>query len=151
LAAAEVLMRRAAEVDAVVAREGLEFGVLQREVAIGGQLLTLRGLKGVYDEVYLPLYGAHQASNAGCALAAVEALTGGDDALDVELVRQAFAQASSPGRMEVMRRTPTVVIDAAHNPGGMQVTLEALHEAFGFAKLIGVVGVMRDKDVEGLL
>ncbi|MET7330727.1 folylpolyglutamate synthase/dihydrofolate synthase family protein [Nonomuraea sp. NPDC005650] len=151
LAAAEVLMRRAAEVGAVVAREGLEFGVLNREVAIGGQLLTLRGLKGVYDEVYLPLYGAHQASNAVCALAAVEALTGGDDPLDVDLVRQAFAQASSPGRMEVVRRTPTVVIDAAHNPGGMQATLEGLHEAFDFAKVVGVVAVMRDKDVDALL
>ncbi|MET8862347.1 folylpolyglutamate synthase/dihydrofolate synthase family protein [Nonomuraea sp. NPDC004580] len=151
LAAAEVLMRRAAEVGAVVAREGLEFGVMGREVAIGGQLITLRGLKGVYDDVYLPLYGAHQASNAACALAAVEALTGGDDPLDVDLVRQAFAQASSPGRMEVVRRTPTVVIDAAHNPGGMQATLEGLHEAFDFAKVIGVVGVMRDKDVEALL
>ncbi|MEV0994351.1 folylpolyglutamate synthase/dihydrofolate synthase family protein [Nonomuraea sp. NPDC050202] len=151
LAAAEVLMRRVADVGAVVAREGLEFGVLSREVAIGGQLLTLRGLKGVYDEIYLPLYGAHQASNAVCALAAVEALTGGDDPLDVELVRAAFAQASSPGRMEVVRRTPTVVIDAAHNPGGMQASLEGLHEAFDFAKVIGVVGVMHDKDVAGLL
>ncbi|MFF4617579.1 bifunctional folylpolyglutamate synthase/dihydrofolate synthase [Nonomuraea jabiensis] len=151
LAAAEVLMRRAAEVGAVVAREGLEFGVLSREVAIGGQLLTLRGLKGVYDEVYLPLYGAHQASNAACALAAVEALTGGDDPLDPDLVRQALAQAASPGRMEVVRRTPTVVIDAAHNPGGMQATLEGLHEAFDFAKVVGVVAVMRDKDVDALL
>ncbi|MGW4801678.1 bifunctional folylpolyglutamate synthase/dihydrofolate synthase, partial [Nonomuraea sp. NPDC004297] len=151
LEAAEVLMRRVAEVGAVVAREGLEFGVLGREVAMGGQLLTLRGLKGTYDDVYLPLYGAHQASNAACALAAVEALTGGEDPLDVELVRAAFAQASSPGRMEVVRRTPTVVLDAAHNPGGMQATLEGLHEAFDFAKVIGVVGVMRDKDVEALL
>ena len=70
-------MRRAAEIGAVVAREGLEFGVLGREVAIGGQLLALKGLKGVYEEVFLPLYGEHQASNAVCALAAVEALTGG--------------------------------------------------------------------------
>ncbi|HEX4817836.1 MAG TPA: folylpolyglutamate synthase/dihydrofolate synthase family protein [Nonomuraea sp.] len=151
LPAAEVLMRRAAEVGAVVAREGLEFGVMRREVAIGGQLLTLRGLKGVYEEVYLPLYGAHQASNAACALAAAEALTGGDDPLDTDLVRQAFAQASSPGRMEVVRRTPTVVVDAAHNPGGMQASLEGLHEAFDFAKVIGVVAVMRDKDVEAIL
>jgi dihydrofolate synthase/folylpolyglutamate synthase len=151
LPAAEVLMRRAAEEGAVVAREGLEFGVLSREVALGGQLLTLRGLKGVYDEVFLPLYGTHQASNAVCALAAVEALTGGDDPLDVELVRQAFAQVTSPGRMEVVRRNPTVVVDAAHNPGGMEATLESLQEAFGFAKVIAVMGVMSDKDVDGLL
>jgi dihydrofolate synthase / folylpolyglutamate synthase len=151
LPAAEVLMRRAAEQGAVVAREGLEFGVLSREVALGGQLLTLRGLKGVYDEVFLPLYGTHQASNAVCALAAVEALTGGDDPLDVELVRQAFAQVTSPGRMEVVRRNPTVVVDAAHNPGGLEATLESLQEAFGFAKVIAVMGVMADKDVDGLL
>ncbi|MFE3453746.1 bifunctional folylpolyglutamate synthase/dihydrofolate synthase [Nonomuraea sp. NPDC059194] len=151
LEAAEVLMRRAAEVGAVVAREGLEFGVLSREVAMGGQLLTLRGLKGVYEDVYLPLYGAHQAGNAVCALAAVEALTAGDDPLDIELVRQAFAQASSPGRLEVVRRSPTVVIDAAHNTGGMEATLDGLHEAFDFAKVIGVVSVMADKDVSGLL
>ncbi len=151
LPAAEVLMRRAAEQGAVVACEGLEFGVLSREVALGGQLLTLRGLKGVYDEVFLPLYGTHQASNAVCALAAVEALTGGDDPLDVELVRQAFAQVTSPGRMEVVRRNPTVVVDAAHNPGGLEATLESLQEAFGFAKVIAVMGVMADKDVDGLL
>ncbi|MFD1939402.1 bifunctional folylpolyglutamate synthase/dihydrofolate synthase [Nonomuraea mangrovi] len=151
LEAAEVLMRKAAEVGAVVAREGLEFGVLSREVAMGGQLLTLRGLKGVYEDVYLPLYGAHQAGNAVCALAAVEALTAGDDPLDVELVRQAFAQASSPGRLEVVRRNPTVVVDAAHNTGGMEATLDGLHEAFDFAKVIGVMAVMADKDVSGLL
>ncbi|MFI6594598.1 bifunctional folylpolyglutamate synthase/dihydrofolate synthase [Nonomuraea sp. NPDC050536] len=149
--AAEVLMRRAADTGAVVAREGIEFGVLAREVAMGGQLLTLRGLKGVYEDVYLPLYGAHQASNAVCALAAVEALTGGDDPLDIELVRQAFAQAASPGRLEILRRSPTVVVDAAHNPGGMQATLDGLHEAFDFAKVVGVVAVMSDKDVDGLL
>ncbi|TDE21964.1 bifunctional folylpolyglutamate synthase/dihydrofolate synthase [Nonomuraea mesophila] len=151
LPAAEVLMRRAAEVGAVVAREGLEFGVLNREVALGGQLLTLRGLKGVYDEVYLPLHGAHQAGNAVCALAAVEALTGGDDPLDIDLVRQAFSEVASPGRMEVVRRTPAVVVDAAHNPAGMQATLDALHEAFDFAKVVGVVAVMRDKDIDALL
>ncbi|WP_214320769.1 bifunctional folylpolyglutamate synthase/dihydrofolate synthase [Nonomuraea sediminis] len=149
--AAEVLMRRVADTGAVVAREGIEFGVLAREVAMGGQLLTLRGLKGVYEDVYLPLYGAHQAGNAACALAAVEALTGGDDPLDIELVRQAFAQASSPGRLEIIRRNPTVVVDAAHNPGGMIATLDGLHEAFDFAKVIGVVAVMSDKDVDGLL
>ncbi|MFI6910389.1 bifunctional folylpolyglutamate synthase/dihydrofolate synthase [Nonomuraea sp. NPDC050394] len=151
LEAAEVLMRRAADVGAVVAREGLEFGVLNREIAMGGQLLTLRGLKGVYEDVYLPLYGAHQAGNAVTALAAVEALTAGDDPLGIELVRQAFAQVTSPGRLEVVRRDPTVVIDAAHNPGGMQATLDGLHEAFDFAKVIGVVAVMRDKDVATIL
>ncbi|MEV7970280.1 folylpolyglutamate synthase/dihydrofolate synthase family protein [Sphaerisporangium sp. NPDC088356] len=151
LAAAEVLMRRAAETGATVAREGLEFGVAHREVAMGGQLLRLQGLKGVYDEVFLPLFGEHQAGNAVCALAAVEALTGGDDPLDADLVRRAFAQVTSPGRLEVIRRGPTVVVDAAHNPGAMEVVVQALEESFGFSRLVAVVAVMADKDVSGVL
>src|SRR5690606_10186805 len=121
--AAEVLIRRAAEVGAVVAREGLEFGVLGREVAVGGQMVRLKGLKDTYDEVFLPMYGAHQASNAACALAAVEVLTGRDP-LDADLVRQAFARTESPGRLEVVRRGPTVIVDVAHNPAGMRVMVE---------------------------
>ncbi|WP_406319905.1 bifunctional folylpolyglutamate synthase/dihydrofolate synthase [Streptosporangium sp. NBC_01639] len=151
LPAAEVLMRRVAEMGATVAREGLEFGVLSREIAIGGQSLRLQTLKGTYDDIMLPLYGAHQASNAACALAAVEALSVGEDPLDPELVRQAFLQVSSPGRLEVVRRGPTVLVDAAHNPGGIQATLEAVQESFDFAKLIGVVAVFEDKDVQGIL
>ncbi|WP_327047090.1 bifunctional folylpolyglutamate synthase/dihydrofolate synthase [Microbispora sp. NBC_01189] len=151
LPAAEVLMRRAAEVGAVVAREGLEFGVLHRELAMGGQMLQLRGLKGVYEDVFLPLYGAHQAANAVGALAAVEALTAGDDPLGDEVVRQGFAQASSPGRLEVVRRGPTVLVDAAHNPAGMEATVDALTESFGFTRLVAVVAVMADKDVETIL
>jgi dihydrofolate synthase/folylpolyglutamate synthase len=151
LDAAEVLMRRVAEVGAVVAREGLEFGVLNRDLALGGQMLGLKGLKGVYEEVFLPLYGAYQAANAVSALAAVEALTAGDEPLGDELVRQAFAQASSPGRLEIVRRGPTVVLDAAHNPGGMEATVDAVTEAFGFTRLIAVVAAMGDKDVDALL
>ncbi|GAA4191491.1 folylpolyglutamate synthase/dihydrofolate synthase family protein [Streptosporangium oxazolinicum] len=151
LPAASVLMRRAADVGAAVAREGLEFGVLSRELAIGGQLIRLKGLKGTYEDILLPLYGAHQAGNAACALAAVEALTGGDEPLDAELVRQAFLEVRSPGRLEVVRRGPTVVVDAAHNPAGMQASLDAVQESFDFAKLIGVVAVAGDKDVQGIL
>lgn len=151
LPAAEVLIRRAAEMDALVAREGLEFGVLGRELAVGGQLLHLKGLKGTYEEILLPLYGAHQAGNAVCALAAAEALTAGDDPLDADLVRQAFLQVRSPGRLEVVRRGPTVLVDAAHNPGGIQATLEAVHESFDFPTLIAVMAVFEDKDVQTML
>jgi dihydrofolate synthase/folylpolyglutamate synthase len=151
LEAAEVLMRRAAETGATVAREGLEFGVTHREIAMGGQLLRLQGLKGVYEEVFLPIFGEYQASNAACALAAVEALTGGDDPLDPELVRRAFAQVSSPGRLEVIRRGPTVVVDAAHNPGAMESVVQAMEESFGFSRLVAVLAVMADKDVTGVL
>ena len=236
-AAAEVLLRRAADVGATVAREGLEFGVLSRELAVGGQQVVLRGLLGDYDGLFLPLFGAHQAGNLACALAAVEAFAGADpvgapsnadadfnghgpdrsgldgtglggigldaadesgtgqhgsgqhgaelqeagqrgggtDAaaldrigldrleaarlgggagggpLDISLVREAVASMSSPGRLEVVRRSPVVVVDAAHNPAGMAATVAALEETFGFSELIAIVAVSEDKDVPGIL
>lgn len=152
--AAAELLRRTVEVGASVAREGLEFGVRGRELAVGGQLLTLQGLGGLYDEVFLPLHGAHQAQNAACALAAVEALLGagaGSGSLDIDIVREAFAAVRSPGRLEAVRASPTVLVDAAHNPHGMTATVEALQDAFDFRRLIAVVAVMADKDVEGVL
>jgi len=153
--AAEVLLRRSVEVDVIVAREGLEFGVLSRGLAVGGQLLTLRGLAGEYDEVFLPLHGAHQAHNAVVALAAVEAFLGGSHIergrLDVDLVRAGFAGVTSPGRLEVVRRSPTVLLDAAHNPAGALATASAIDEDFDFTRLVGVVAVMADKDVRGIL
>ncbi len=152
---AEVLMRRAAEVGASVAREGLEFGVVNRDLAVGGQQLTLQGLHGTYEEIFLPLHGVHQAHNASVALAAVEAFLAGGvtegEGLDADLVREGFANVSSPGRLEVVRRSPTVLLDAAHNPHGATATAAAVTESFSFEPLIGVVGVMADKDVEGVL
>lgn len=153
--AAQVLLKKAVEVDATVAREGLEFGVVARQVAVGGQLLTLRGLGGEYPEVYLPLHGPYQAHNAAVALAAVEAFFGvgsqRPEPLDIDTVRKAFASVSSPGRLEVVRRSPTVVLDAAHNPAGGRAAAEAMSEAFDFSRLVGVVGASADKNVRGLL
>jgi dihydrofolate synthase/folylpolyglutamate synthase len=151
LAAAQVLLRRAADVGATVAREGLEFGVLRRELAVGGQLLTLRGLHGDYAGVVLPLFGAHQAGNAACALAAVEAFGSGGQPLEEDLVREGFALASSPGRLEVARRSPVVVLDSAHNPAGMAAAVGGLAEAFPFAQVIAVLAVSEDKDVPAIL
>ncbi|NYI46429.1 dihydrofolate synthase/folylpolyglutamate synthase [Nocardioides aromaticivorans] len=149
--AAAVLLERAAEVGATVAREGLEFGVVARAAAVGGQVVTLQGLRGRYDDVFLPLYGAHQAQNAAAALAAVEAFLGGEEPLGDDVVRGAFAEMTSPGRLEVIRRSPTIVLDAAHNPHGAEATAAALEDSFQFDPLIGVIGVMGDKDAEGLL
>ncbi|HET9654173.1 MAG TPA: folylpolyglutamate synthase/dihydrofolate synthase family protein [Kineosporiaceae bacterium] len=150
--AAAMLLERIAQTGATAVREGLDFAVLQREVAVGGQLLTLQGLTAVYPDVFLPLHGVHQARNAACALAAVEAFLGaGPGGLDPDVVRAGFAGADSPGRLEVVRRSPTVLVDAAHNPAGAQALAEALEEAFGFARLVGVVGVLADKDAEGIL
>ncbi|MFD6568907.1 bifunctional folylpolyglutamate synthase/dihydrofolate synthase [Micromonospora profundi] len=151
--AARPLLERCSEVGATIAREGAEFGVLSRAVAVGGQVLTLQGLGGVYDDVFIPLHGAHQAQNAAVALAAVEAFLGAGARrqLDVEAVREGFATASSPGRLERVRSAPTVLLDGAHNPHGMAATVTALQEEFAFSKLVAVVGVLADKDAASLL
>lgn len=179
--AAAELMRRCAEVGATVAREGIEFGVLSRELAVGGQRLSVRGLLGEYDDLFMPLFGAHQAANAACALAAVEAFSGGAGspeaaggepangdsadaatvpltgdqrgslALDPAMVADGFANMASPGRMEIVRRSPLVVLDAAHNPAGMAATATAVSESFGPAEVIAVLAVSADKDVAGIL
>jgi dihydrofolate synthase/folylpolyglutamate synthase len=201
------LLRRAAEVGATVVREGTEFGVTSRELAVGGQLLDIRGLLGDYDNLFLPLFGGYQAGNAACALAAAEAFSGappvpgaagqisanggpaaadaaaaedepaaadasggsGPDLagagparraagpaawpapLDADLVRDAFTQMSSPGRLEIVRRGPVIILDSAHNPAGMAASAAALTEVFGEPELIGVIAVSGDKDVEGIL
>jgi dihydrofolate synthase/folylpolyglutamate synthase len=149
--ATDVIIARADELDATVVREGFDFGVIRRESAVGGQMLALRGLNGVYDEVFLPLYGGYQASNAACALAAVEAFAGAGQPLDADLVRAAFSTAHSPGRLEVVRTSPTIVVDATHNPAGARATAAAIGEAFAFRRLVGVVAVLADKDARGML
>lgn len=148
-----VLVERAIEVDASVARAGSEFAVLEREIAVGGQLLKLQGLGGVYDDVFLPLHGAHQAANAALALAAVEAFFGAgkDRQLVVEAVREAFAEVETPGRLEHVRSAPQVLLDAAHNPHGARALATAIAEEFAFRRLVGVVGIMEEKDARGIL
>ena len=152
--ALEALVRRSIEVDATVAREGTEFGVLERRVAVGGQQVRLQGLGGEYDEVFLPLFGAHQAQNAAVALAAVEAFLGAGSAtgpVAQDVVRESFAAVRSPGRLERVRSSPAVLVDAAHNPAGMAATVEAVRESFDFTRLVGVVGCVQGKDVTGML
>jgi dihydrofolate synthase / folylpolyglutamate synthase len=149
-AAEQVILQRAAEVGATVVQEGVHFGVTERQLALGGQLLTLQGLSARYEEVFLPLHGAHQAQNAACALVAVEGFLGGQS-LDADVVRDGFASATSPGRLELVRRSPTVLVDAAHNPAGAHALAEALADAFTFTRLIGVIGVLGDKDALGVL
>jgi dihydrofolate synthase/folylpolyglutamate synthase len=145
-----VIAERAREVGATLLWEGQDFGVEHRVPAVGGQMVRLRGLRGEYDEVFIPLYGAHQAQNAAVALAAVEAFVG-EDPLDGEVVLEGFEQVTSPGRLEVIRRSPTIVLDAAHNPHGAAAVADALEDSFAFSPLIGVIGVMADKDYEGVL
>jgi len=151
--AASVLLKKAAELEMIVAREGLEFGVADRRLALGGQVLSLRGLGGEYGDLYLPLHGAHQAHNAAAALAAVEAFLGaGDDGpLDIDTVRAGFAAMDSPGRLETIRSSPTIILDGAHNPAGAKALASALTEDFSFDQLVGVVSILSDKDVGAIL
>nr|WP_323055601.1 folylpolyglutamate synthase/dihydrofolate synthase family protein [Mycobacterium pinniadriaticum] len=151
--AMEVVLAQAVKSDAAVAREDSEFAVLGRQVAVGGQVVQLQGLGGVYSDIFLPLHGEHQAHNAVVALAAVEAFfgAGADRQLDVDTVRAGFAAAASPGRLERMRSAPTVFVDAAHNPAGAAALAAALESEFDFRFLVGVLSVMGDKDVAGIL
>ncbi len=146
---AKVLMAQVAKVAAIPFREGVEFSVANRAIAVGGQLIAINGLYGLIEDIFLPLYGAHQANNAAVALAAVEAFAGVQ--LDSELVRSAFSKVRSPGRCEVIHRDPTVIIDAAHNPHGAKAIATTINSEFDFETVIGVVAVLGDKDAAGIL
>jgi len=149
---AEILIGLAHEVGTSPAFEGNEFGILSRQVAVGGQQLAIRGLGGVYDDIFLPLHGPHQGHNAALALAAVEAFVGGGEhRLDIDVIRAGLAGATSPGRLEVVRRSPTVLVDAAHNPAGALALRAALEDSFNFAKIVGVVAILADKDAAKML
>ncbi len=174
LAAAEVIAARCSELSLPMVREGVEFGILERSIAVGGQLLTVQGMAGVYSDIMLPLHGEHQASNAAVALTAVEAFFGAglmrargidrdsdvsdawvaiEDAslLDLETVRAGFLNVTSPGRFEVVRRSPTVIVDAAHNPHGAKALVATLTTEFDFRYVVGVVAILADKDARGVL
>ena len=149
---AEILVGRAQEVGATPVFEGNEFGILRREVAVGGQQLAIRGLGGDYDDLFLPLHGPHQGHNAAVALAAVEAFVGGGEhRLDIDLIRAGMAGATSPGRLEIVRRSPTVMVDAAHNPAGALALRAAVEDSFNFAKIVGVIAILEDKDATTML
>lgn len=151
--AMSVILQRTVEVGAGVARSGSEFAVLESRIAVGGQQLNIQGLGGLYEDVFLPLHGEHQAKNAGVALAAVEAFFGASAGkpLDAATVRNGFAQAISPGRLERVRTSPTTFVDACHNPHGAKALGAALDRDFDFARLVGVISIFEDKDALGIL
>ncbi len=148
--AAAVITDHLEAVSASGAWEGRQFEVSRREIAVGGQVITVDGTAAVYDEVFLPAFGEHQAHNAACALVAVESFLGGQE-VPAEVVEESFGTLVLPGRLEVVRRGPTVLIDAAHNPAGARALATALGEAFAFTHLVAVVSVLADKDVLGIL
>ena len=149
---AEILIALAKDIGTKPAFEGNEFGILSREVAVGGQQLAIRGLGGDYEDLFLPLHGPHQGHNAALALAAVEAFVGGGEhRLDIDVIRAGLAGATSPGRLEVVRRSPTILVDAAHNPAGALALRMALEDSFNFARIVGVIAILEDKDASTML
>ncbi len=146
-----VILAAAAERGVRVVREGVDLAVAAREVGVGGQLVSLRTVGGLYTDVFLPLHGEHQAHNALLALAATELLLRGGGTLAPGIVESAMAAVDSPGRLELVRSSPTVIVDAAHNPAGAEALVAALREAFAFERLVGVVGILQDKDAEAIL
>lgn len=124
---------------------GRDFDVLENRVALGGRMVTLATPAHVVDEIFLPLHGAHQAANASIALAASEALV--NRPLEADAIREAFASVHVPGRFEVVRHEPTVVLDGAHNPDGARVAAATLAGDFTLAgSLVLVVGMLGGRD-----
>lgn len=148
--AAKILIERCIAMESAPIREGLEFSLAKREIALGGQVISIDGVNGRYEDLFLPLHGEHQGHNAALAVAAVEAFTG-ESAIEREALGKAFALMRSPGRLEVMLREPTVIIDAAHNPHGVKSLVRTLEHEFDFTKRIALFAPMGDKDVEGML
>ncbi|WP_193104383.1 folylpolyglutamate synthase/dihydrofolate synthase family protein [Brachybacterium sp. FME24] len=150
--AADVLRERITELGAEAAIEDQQIGVLSRTPGVGGQMLTLQGIAGRYEDVFLSLLGEHQARNALLAVAATEALLGdGGAALDGDLLGAALSTVTSPGRAEVVRQSPTIILDAAHNPAGALTLVETVRENFRFTRTVGLVGILEEKDAEEIL
>lgn len=150
--AAARLVEAAVAHGATIHAEGEDFGLQKSVPGVGGQLITVQGRAGRYEEVFLPIYGEHQAHNAALAIAAVESFLGdGSVALDADLLAQGLGEATSPGRLQLLGIEPTVLIDAAHNPHGATALVEAVRANFNFEEIAVVVGVLGDKDVDGIL
>lgn len=151
-AAAAVLRARAAAESASLAFEGEGFALTEDRLAVGGQLLSVHGLAGEYDDLYLPLYGRHQGRNAALAIAAVEALIGGaSQPIAPDVLTEGLAEVASPGRLQLVGIEPTVLVDAAHNPHGAVALVEALRDSFDFDEWGVVAGILADKDVSGIV
>ncbi|MFT4028908.1 MAG: folylpolyglutamate synthase/dihydrofolate synthase family protein [Protaetiibacter sp.] len=150
--ALDELRAAAAQDEAGLAIERVDFALESTTVAVGGQLVDIRGRAGRYPEVFLPLYGDHQAQNATVAVAAVESFLGdGSVALSPDVVAEGLGTATSPGRLQLVGTAPTVLVDAAHNPHGAAALAAALQEYFDVDEFAIVLGVLADKDARGIV
>jgi dihydrofolate synthase/folylpolyglutamate synthase len=150
---AEAELERAVDLtESTFAIEGDAFALESTTVAVGGQVITVRGRAGVYRDHFLPLFGDHQAQNATVAIAAVESfLGGGTQPLVGDVLAEGLATATSPGRLQIIGTEPTVLVDAAHNPHGATALASAIGEYFTFDEVAVVLGVLQDKDAAGII
>ena len=149
-AAAKVLLARCAELGVPVIREGVDFALLNRQLAVGGQVIRLESAGGPVGDLFLPLYGEAMARNAVLAVAGVEALNG-MRGLEPSVIEDGFNEVVAPARTERVHVSPPIVIDTCHNPAAVESALDTMDEAFAFAPQIGVWGMMADKDIDTVL
>jgi len=129
---------------------GRDFGCAENRVAVGGRLVTLWTPGGRYEDVLVPLHGAHQGRNAACALAAAEAFFGRP--LDQAVVEEGFGHVRVPGRLEVLGRRPLLLVDGAHNVAGMTALGLSLAEEFAVeGNSVAVVGMLSGRDPSAML
>jgi dihydrofolate synthase / folylpolyglutamate synthase len=147
--ATAVIEARADDMDAELRMEFRDWEVEERLQALGGQAMTVRGVHGTYDDLFLPMYGEHAARNAAAALVAFESLVG--EALNVETLREALAEVRWPGRMEVVSRRPLLMLDGAHNPAGAEALAVALREFFRWDRAHLVISVSDGKNLDGIV
>ncbi len=145
-------LERAAELTESTRKvEGDAFALESSTVAVGGQVISVRGLAGTYRDLFVPLYGTHQGHNAALAIAAVESFLGeGSQALVGDVLAEGLATATSPGRLQLIGKEPTVLVDAAHNPHGAKALAGAMTEYFDFDEIAVVIAVLGDKDAHGV-
>lgn len=146
------LQRAVTLTESSLAVEGTEFALESTTLAVGGQVIDVRGIAGRYRDLFLPLFGNHQAENAAVAIAAVESFLGaGTQAIDHDVLAEGLATATSPGRLQILGVDPTVIIDAAHNPHGARALAASLDTYFDFTELVIVMGILEDKDAHGIV
>jgi len=146
-------LQRASELtESTLVVQGADFALESTTVAVGGQVISVKGLAASYPDLFLPMFGDHQAQNATLAIAAVESfLGGGSQPLVGDVLAEGLATATSPGRLQIVGTEPTVLVDAAHNPHGAAALAAAIGSYFTFDEVAVVIGVLQDKDADGIV
>ena len=147
--ALDVIEERSAELGATVLLEGRDWELAARVPAVGGQQFRIEGAHSAYDDLFVPMFGAHAVRNAAAAIVAVESALG--HALDADTTRSALAELHVPGRLEVVSRSPVVLLDGAHNPSGAAALARSLGESFVAERLHVVLAVSSNKDLDGVI